>query len=1084
MKNSLDTIAPEEYVSAFKSLKLRMGFVALIVPLLIYLLTLSTGAFPGQSSALVVTYSGLQPYVAPAHTIWGFFARAVASLSVGDMVLYLNSFSLVVGLIGLWLVYDIVSRSVFTLIDYELASAKVVARASVIAGLVAAFVLAFSVPYWIASTRLHYQAFNLVLLLASIRLLICYLSTDKVWVLWLFSLLYGIIVIESITLILFAPFAVIVLVRHWSQGAKIGVGRIITSVLFFLVGLASVLLCAYYFSANYDLSLRGYESVFQVARSLIMDQVGLLKTVFPKLGWIYLLLFVVIPALASLAIAPRSFGEVRDLGIVIMNSAFTVAVCIVAANAPVCSTWALFRHSGELPILLFSMTAGVAGYLAAFWFILFYNRLADSDSLVQHTSSANMWFSSIFGLLIVAIIPISSVINGIEANGKRGSFVDECVSELIDSLDGRRWIVADGLFDNHILIEAHCKGLDVNVIALQNNDNQVYLRYLRDMIKDDPDLPADKMTALDNSASIGVLPFLQEWMSIDTNAIDKIAIVNYPDLIISQDRVVVPAKFFFIAGSMEGMKGAPFLAEHREFWARILPVLEKSRSDRDVLAEYREMLRRQVGFVANNAGILLEDLNMDREAADAYQYVRKLDPDNISALLNLVEMSHRKDCLSAEEKENVKKSFDQKIKELDGRKWPIWSLSRSFGYVRSPYTFTHLGLAWAASGQPGLALAGIQRAAAVASTPEEKAQIHGVRASILMRQNDLEGSEKEFEEMLLQNPENADAMLGLARVEARRGSLSAARDWLEKARSSGVGDVMISFESASLDLAAGRAADARIKLTEVTDVFPNDKQAWAMLAVATLQMKDYDDVEKRILPKMLSISGTPDDYHSLIIKGQLLLDRDNNIAGARDAFVRASELQTGVTMLMELVLRLDFALADKISAEEHAHLLLRSNRNNSLANYIMGSISLGTGNIPRAEEYLRRSVNAKPTPEALNDLAELLRMSGDLDEAERRIREAISVAPDFYIVWDTLAGILLERGEIASAEEAYLKALELNNDADVRVKINYAKLLLRKGENLKARKLVMEANGKRSSLSEKEQAELAELVKRVTPGRK
>ena len=176
-------------------------------------------------------------------------------------------------------------------------------------------------------------------------------------------------------------------------------------------------------------------------------------------------------------------------------------------------------------------------------------------------------------------------------------------------------------------------------------------------------------------------------------------------------------------------------------------------------------------------------------------------------------------------------------------------------------------------------------------------------------------------------------------------------------------------------------------------------------------------------------------------------------------------------------------LVDKEAAENHARKLLRQDRDNGFANYIMGSLMLERGRRNEAEDYLRRSVGSSRSPEALNDLAELLRKTGNYEEAEKRARDAIDLAPDFYVTYDTLGGVLADTDRLSEAEQAYAKALELFKD-DLRVHLNLAKLLYKQGNLVKAREIVSQINPRRSELPPAEQEELARLVRDLTPGRK
>lgn len=1081
-----DIYSPEDYSTARRKLSRIVGLCVLGLSALVYLATFSPGVFPGESASLMAIHSGLEPLISPSHPFWGSIVSKIAALGPKGMVFRLNFFSFLTAMVAIWMIFDLASTYVGGIIERETATPKIAARAAAIAGAGTALSLAFSAPFWMTATRLQYQGFNLVLLLASLRLLLWYLDTESPTVLVIFALVSGVACVEALHVACFLPFAALVIVLRWVRRGSIKAASIPVVAITFALGLASSFLAAYAFKQGHDVSLRGYTDIWSIVRGMFVDQAQLVKTLATHPGWLNIGICVVVPWLAAAAISARSLNENREWGIMVMHSAMSIAVALSLGNAPFISPWGIFRTTGVLPVPLMAMSAMTMGYLLAYWYLIVVNSTQvniDGEQTVAQRSS--VWFGWFFGVITIITAFITSGINVLEANGANGRFADKCAREIIDSLEGRKWIVTDGLFDSHILIEAHATGKNIRLLELQNNDNRVYLRYLRSVINEDPDFKVSGIDIgkLENGADLGVVSFLQDWLESDPSAIDRMVFMSAPDIILSVGKIVAPHKFCFIgADSLEALKGAPFLAVQREFWTRMQTLLAKSRGVRDIASAIRARARRQVGFVANNAAVLLEDLGMDEEAFQTYSFVRELDPENVSTILNLVELLNRRrdDGFHADVLEDIQGSIQRIISELQGRRLPIWSLSRVFGYVRSPVLFTQLGWSWAASGQPGIALSGIHRAEAIASSPVEKIRAKQAEAQLLWQQNDIDGSESVFEQILKDDPGNTAAMISIARVNVRRGALDRAREWLEKAGTSGANKISLAFESATLDLAAGHPAEARIKLSEVTDVQPSNIQAWALLGIATLQMEDYDDIEKRILPRMGTIAGTTDNYYVLILKGQVLYQR-RNLAEARDTFERALMLRPGLTTLMEWILRLDFALDDKVAAEEHARQLMRNNRSNSFANYIMGSIMLNRGRNDEAEDFLRRSVSASATPEALNDLAELLRTVGNLGEAKRRIREAIAMRQDLYVLWDTLGGILADEGDVEGAEEAFVKALELDR-SDPRVLINYSRILIRKKDIVQARKILAEANKKRAALfSDRDSKALDDLLDQVTP---
>ncbi|MBR4612621.1 MAG: tetratricopeptide repeat protein [Kiritimatiellae bacterium] len=1084
---NIDLYSAGDYIAARKKLARKVGLGVLIFTALVYLATFSTGVFPGESASLMAVHSGLEPLIAPSHALWGGIVSKLAALGPKGMVFRLNFFSFLTGLLGIWLMFDLLVSVVGSLIERETASPKMAAMASVLAGAGAALALAFSVPYWMTATRLQYQGFNLVLLLLVLRSLVWYLDTENAYVLVFIALLAGVTCVEAFYIACFLPFVAAAVIVRWVRRGSMRAASVAAVAIAFVIGLSSVALVAHLFKQGHDVSLRGYTDIWSIVRSILVDQAKFIMGVSRHTGWLNILVLTITPWLAAAAISARSLNETREWGIMIMHAAMSVAVALVLGNAPAISPWGIFRTEGILPVPLLAMSAMTMGYLLAYWYLIIANSSqVNIDGERTFAQRSSIWFGWVFGIITVATMVITSGINVLEASGRSGRFADECTREIINSLDGRKWIVTDGLFDSHLVIEAHCTGKNIRLIELQNNDNKVYLRYLRGVINEDPDFraPGIDIGKMENAVDLNVVTFLQDWLESNPSAIDGMYFMTAPDIILSAGKIVVPHKFCFKAGdSLDAVKNVDFLPEQKAFWERMRTLLAKSRGVRDAASAIRARCRRQVGFVANNAGVLLEDLEREEDAYQTYLFVRELDPENISTLLNLVELLNRKreENFHADMLKDIEGSIKRIIEDLQGRRLPIWSLSRVFGYVRSPILFTQLGWSWAASGQPGIALSGIQRAEAIAATPAARIRAKQAEAQLLWQQNDVEGSEAVFEQILKEDPTNASAMISIARVQVRRGALDRAREWLTRARDNGADKTSLAFESATLDLASGHASDARVKLSEVTDLQPNNLPAWALLGIATLQMEDYDDIEARIIPAMVTAAGTTDNYYVLILKGQVLFQR-KNLAEARDTFERALMLRPGLTTLMEWILRLDFALDDKAAAEEHARQLMRNNRSNGFANYIMGSIMLFRGRNAEAEDYLRRSVSASATPEALNDLAELLRIVGNLGEAKRRIREAIGMAPDFYVLWDTLGGILADEGDIDGAAEAFAKALELDK-SDVRVNINYARILIRKGDIVKARSLLAEANKNRSVLTAADQKSLDDLLEQVAPGK-
>ena len=66
-----------------------LGLIALIV----YCLTLSSGAYPGESANLIVQHTGLFPLMSPDHPIWSGVVWLISKIHLNDIVFRLNIYS-------------------------------------------------------------------------------------------------------------------------------------------------------------------------------------------------------------------------------------------------------------------------------------------------------------------------------------------------------------------------------------------------------------------------------------------------------------------------------------------------------------------------------------------------------------------------------------------------------------------------------------------------------------------------------------------------------------------------------------------------------------------------------------------------------------------------------------------------------------------------------------------------------------------------------------------------------------------------------------------------------------------------------
>ena len=1053
---------------------------------LVYGFTLSTHVFPGESAWLTAVYSGIEPLDLPMRPVWGAIVSWLSSHSFLSLPVRLNLFSAVCSVISVVLMYRVMSFAVFDVI-YEEYSVEYAPVVSYWAGVISSLALLFAVPVWDAATRLQYQSFDLMWLLIEANLLVSYALQRKQYNLVIFALLYGVGVVESAMFIPFAPaFLGFLLYVLW-KNEDLSLSKVTWMGVLAAVGMGTYYYVARQFFLTHDCDALGFRSVSDVVIAVWKGQFSQLRTGLPRVGWLILLLMSVVPWVSAGFASFRALNNERSWSQYILH--FTLSMIVVLGLTKVSiSPWELAKPLGRLPVFSYAMLAMVAGYLVAYWYLLMkVARPKRGNETSVLTKQAGDWLGLIFTYPLVAIVLFAAIVNFFECRSSRGAFADRCAKEILDRMDGRTWLVTDGTLDAHLQILAKMRGMELNLLCLQKDMSPFYLKSMAKLIESKKLFAASDTQRMKSTLDLGILPFIQDWFAMDKEIEKKVAVFGVPDFWYTAGLTPVP-DFFFFSGcrDINRLKGKPLFADYSAFWKEMEKVLPAAKGEiDDPTVQLRASLRRHMGFVANNLGVLLEDLGNDADAFAVYTYIHsRLDPENISALFNRFEMARRGVSVASASKESIEREMNDFVKNLKQR-YPLWSLSRYYGYVRSPEIFARLGWGWALSGQTGAALAGVNRAINLLPANQRVGAMQAM-AAIYSLADDKSKTEAVYQDIIKSDPSNRTAMLGLARLAVQEGALDKAKAWLEKAAQSDDKRGALGVEWAVIHLMNNDVARARMALQETTDLQPKNLQAWAMLAMVELQQKETDDVEKVVLPKMETIAGTVDDYFIQITRAQLWMQRGNDLNAkktAREAFIRASMLRPDISGVKDMILQLDIAMNDQAGAELHARQVLRTNRKHGLANYVMGSLRLQEGSYGEAEDFLRRSVETNPSAAALNDLAEVLRRIRKLDEAEKCAREAIKLSPELYVAWETLGCVLLESNkDLVEAERAVRKATELYKD-DLRVNITLARIQLKKGDVELARGTVKMLKSRQSELSKFDQEELAKLAEQAASGR-
>jgi len=1032
-----------------------LGLIGLA--LVVYLVTLSRGAFPGASAALVVTHGGLMPRFSPASPVWTGLVTVVRAVSGQHFVSAVNLISAVFGAAAVGLLYVLVREGVTIFID-DLGFTENRRRvAALLAGAAAAISLAFCIPFWVVSNRAHTAAFDVFLLFLTARLLLAYMDYGKLWIALVFSFLFGVGVVEFATFIVLAPlFGAWLLYVMWKRNVlrtPVVLALIGSAVLGLLVYLLAAL--GFYKTPGYELRL--YDGFFDIVWHMWREQYMLISRSLPREGWLVILFVTVVPWLAMLSVARRGLNDERDWGLYLLHAIMTGLVVAVLMNTRI-APYAILGMR-RLLVTPYVLVAMVCGYLVAYWFLLPSGWGRDPEA------ATTRFFRNIFGWVLVApfvgLLVWSSVRNLESAGTRQTHFVNAFADEVIDCLSGHEWLISDGALDDHLLLAANRKGVPLRVMNVAAGNSSVYLDHLANQFDD---------TRMRNLAKVGIPALLSEWMQTDSNVQDKIATLAMPDLWARYGFVAVPNRLVFLGTKdAASLDVAALISDHQTFWKRFSAMLAEGASD-DGNSPWYDWGERHAGLIANNLGVLLEDLERPEDAFEAYQMARSMDADNVSALLNMSAM------IGADKASDpdgaVKAAVDALQANLE-HKYHIWSLARHYGYVRAPEAFAQLGWSWAYSGQAGMAISELEKAANMLPD-DRKGNIQELMAGVFLRDNRAAESEEIYRDILARDKTNQAALLGMMRIRIGQRKFKQAEGFLSLAADSGVPAEHIELQRAGIAFASGDMTRAKEILDELLQTNRKLLRAWVLLADVAFMEKDERGLDK-CLRRLSEIEGDRGYFGSIIRGRRALQSRD--VAAAIDYFQTALGRNRSNRRLVEVLLGLEMSLGRRESVAGRIKTLLQGDPNHAMALYARGSLQIANGELELAEDSLRSSLRSARQPMALNDLAWLLHLKGEYEEARTLIDEAIGMSEKEYSLWDTKGVILLRMEEYEEAVLAFGRSLAIFNKVpSVHLHMGEAQLAL--GRKEQVRQIVKMFSEKKELLS----AEDRELLNKLEAG--
>ena len=1036
-----------------------------VLALALFLTLLAPWAYPGSGTTLMTRLLGLWTGGNPsAHPLVALLMGGLGKvLPASCAVAGFNVATAIVGALCVWLTTSLAGGFFRYMVD-EPRSKPVAGKAAGWATALAGLALLLSPELLRAATHFQWQTFDLLFILCATLLLLRTAETGSNRRLVCAAFAWGLIAPEAPLTVVLAPIGILALGWSWICANDTFHFKPLLKNLLVPAIIGAVLTTLAAVAMNLTSLPSGHGFFISIVAFIRGQVLGVLE--FQAGPWILVGFLAIAPFVLSL-FAARDLGANRRAPAILGTyAAIAVLVCLSQLPIDIAPRATIAKWNDAWPVGLAAMMAFAAAFVGGAGALLVGVRQpAEGD---QEWNGVRP-FGAVLACIATAVVVIVLVGFGGWAT-IRSQQADRPLQDLpltyADRVlsaagEGELWLLGDGVADPYLALRIAETKRPIVLLSLTQEDSPKAIERIRGLLETSPLFKdkAELREKLQRSLDIKLFAFLQDWIKADEAALDHFIALSLPDIWYVSDRLPLPENLWYRGAKDRAAQHAALAKQSLKLDTSFPPAVDKTATGS--LRGFAAYARRQSGFVANNTAFYLADANLRDAAYDLFKATYAYDPDNVSALFNLYELIHA--GAHPEAKEWCDREIDALMKQMGRRRYRLWALARTYGYIRSPQIMSALAGAWAMSGQTGAALSGLDLAWEMMED-DQRVQLKGAMAALYSATPGRRPEAiRRTQELLAQakDPRQSLAYLrDLMRLQIMEGNLAEAKKLLEEAEAlAGKGADDLGYERALWCASAGDATGARLAIEAFIERKPKNADALALLATLQLQANELTELKNNTLPKILTAAGTEDDYFYRIITAQIA-EKENNLAAARASYLRALALKPEVHSLRSTILVLDMRLRDKAAAQQHAKQFLYQDRTHPLTNYVMGSLALSDGDLRKARDYLIVATDAAakpPLPEAFNDLAEVERRLGRWPSALAAAQRACELAPKLPILHETVAAALLGLGRTAEAHaeldkaEALEKELNPNGQSDPRIAVTRARVYAKEGQKEMAR---------------------------------
>ena len=811
---------------------------------------------------------------------------------------------------------------------------------------------------------------------------------------------------------------------------------------------------ALYGIAAYLLFRRGgpaglYDSRFEALSQIIREQVLQIIQIRFSPGFPVVIFVTLMPWLTLFAMSRRS-PWFYEWGQVVVRLIFVGGLLGVLYNAAF-SPWNLLGM-GYLAATPYLLLAVCMGYMAGeFWILGEIQVLADTHLATRIARR----MSSVFAVVLSMAVLASGAFNWRTVDGRYGKLVEDSVLEILDRLDGRDIVFSSGLLDDPLRMAAWELRAPVRIISASRTGSALYLKKVARMfVESDLQMP---LAQGDFGKFIDVLLMSESGPA-------RVAIIDMPDVFREFGYLVPDGLLYRLEASADRVDPAAQVETQRAFWARMVQMAEVPAPEDNLARPFQDQLLLQASKVANNLGVLLAERGDVAGALDVFRTARRMYPENVSVLLNLIEAGRD---LELPEMAEWEAAWDEVLESARGGRWV---LAIRYGNVWNARAWVRRGHVWALSGVPSTVEG--SRRKAIPEEEEETALMNWLDQAYLQWGQEVR-DEIHYRGILMRNEKDTTALMTLCQLALRRNDPEAAEAYVAEALAMGLPEEDVWFDRAMIDYVRGEPDKSRAAIEGLTRLTPGDARVWMALVLLT----DAQDPLNEQAIKVLKGHRSAGLGARLALASVFMLREEWDLALAE--LEEAVLIDSTNLQVWEMMASLANQSGRPALTQASLRALQARDPNHFLRFQSKGVELYQSGKIAEAESEFRQGIRRKRDSRLLNNLAHILmEQNRELQEALDLVNEAIRREGTQAVYLSTRAAIYLKLGRYDEARvdlQEGLKRRGRNAGLLLMLAQSYEGL----GDRERALKVAEVLAGKPDELSEGQKKQVKELVLRL-----